>query len=140
VTLLKPQLPRGSTPVPSRFSLPYWEGCALGELRIIRCQDCGQAIVDAPRICWRCHGRDLRWEVATGGATLYSWTIVWRPQTPDFEVPYAVAIVTLDESVELVSSVVGCEPGDLVEGMTLTVEFHPISTEMKLPYFRPARS
>jgi uncharacterized OB-fold protein len=51
-----------------------------------------------------------------------------------------VAIVTLDESVELVSSVVGCEPGDLVEGMTLTVEFHPVSTEMKLPYFRPARS
>jgi hypothetical protein len=123
--------------VPSLFSAPYWEGCAVGELRLARCYACGQAIADAPRVCWSCHSRDLHWEVSTGRGRLYSWTIVWRPQTPQFEVPYAVAIVTLDEGVQLVGSVVGCEPDDLVEGMELSVEFHPTGNSMMLPYFRP---
>ncbi len=124
-------------PVPSLFSAPYWKGCAEGELRFVRCHDCGQAIADAPRVCWRCQRRDLRWEASAGRGTLYSWTIVWRPQTPEFEVPYSVAIITLDEGVDVVASVVGCEPEDLVEGMELVVEFHPISDEVALPYFRP---
>jgi uncharacterized OB-fold protein len=137
VTILRPQPMGVPAPVPSLFSAPYWDGCAVGELRFARCHHCGQAVADAPRICWRCHHRELRWEVSAGRGRLYSWTIVWRPQTPEFEVPYAVAVVTLDEGVEVVSSVVGCEPGDLVEGMALDVEFHPISETLMLPYFRP---
>jgi hypothetical protein len=95
------------------------------------------AIADAARICWRCHSRNLRWEPSRGRGRLYSWTIVWRPQTPVFVVPYSVAIVHLDEDIFVVSSVVGCRPEDLAERMELAVEFHPISDEMKLPYFRP---
>ncbi len=121
--------------MPSHFSLPYWEGCGRGELCIIRCHDCGQAIVDAPRICWRCHSRDLRWEVATGGATLSSWTIVWRPQTPDFEVPYAVAILTLDEGVEFVSSVVGCERATSSRGWLSPSSFTPSVPKSSSPAF-----
>jgi uncharacterized OB-fold protein len=139
VTVLRPQPAGIPAPVPSKFSAPYWEGCALGELRFVRCHDCGQPIADAPRICWRCHSRDLRWEVSSGHGSLYSWTVVWRPQTPEFEVPYAVAIVHLDEGVSLVSSIVGCAPEDLTENMELNVEFHPSNDQMMLPYFRPAQ-
>jgi uncharacterized OB-fold protein len=89
------------------------------------------------RLCWRCHSRELIWEVSTGRGRLYSWTIVWRPQTPEFEVPYAVAIVDLVEGCQLISGIVGCAPEDLVVGMELAVEFHPNSDHLRLPYFRP---
>jgi len=96
-------------------------------------------IADAAHICWHCHGRDLAWEVSTGRGQLSSWTVVWRPQTPEFHVPYSVAIVRLEEGFEIVSSVVGCEPEELTGGMELAVEFHPASSEIVLPYFRPSR-
>jgi uncharacterized OB-fold protein len=137
VTVLGPQPPGIPAPVPSRFSAPYWEGCTHGKLLYLRCANCHLAIADAARICWRCHSQDLRWEPSRGRGRLYSWTIVWRPQTPVFEVPYAVAIVQLDEGIFVVSSIVGCTPEALTEGMEVTVEFHPISDSQKLPYFRP---
>lgn len=137
MTLLRPQPPGTPVPVPSRFSAPYWEGCARDELRFLRCSQCHLAIADAARICWRCHSRELRWEQSQGRGRLYSWTIVWRPQTPVFEVPYAVAIVELDEGIFVVSSVIGCRPDELIEGLEVGVEFHPISDNQKLPYFRP---
>jgi uncharacterized protein len=137
VSMLQPQPPSTRTPRPTHFSAPYWEGCAVGELRFRRCRSCGQAIADAPRLCWRCHSRDLAWEVSAGRGRLYSWSVVWRPQTPEFHVPYAVAVVALDEGVHLVSAVIGCEPADLAEGLELMVEFHPSAEGMQLPYFRP---
>jgi uncharacterized OB-fold protein len=137
MTLLRPQPPGTPAPVPSRFSAPYWEGCEQEELRYLRCSNCHLAIADAARICWRCHSRELRWELGGGRGRLYSWTIVWRPQTPVFEVPYVVAIVELDEGIFVVSSVIGCALEDLAEGMEVTVEFHSINDTQKLPYFRP---
>jgi hypothetical protein len=137
MTVLLPHVPGTPAPVPSLFSAPYWEGCARDELRFLRCANCHLAIADAARICWRCHSRELGWEESQGRGRLYSWTIVWRPQTPIFAVPYSVAIVELDEGIFVVSSIIGCAPEDLAEGMELAVEFHPISDALKLPYFRP---
>jgi hypothetical protein len=74
---------------------------------------------------------------SSGQGTLYSWTVVWRPQRPSFTVPYAPAIVTLDEGFRMVSSIVGCEPEALRADMPVAVEFHPASEEISLPYFRP---
>ena len=64
--------------------------------------------------------------------------MVWRPQHPAFTIPYIPAIVRLDEGFNLVSSIVGCEPGEITPGMRLAVTFHPASDDMVLPYFRPA--
>jgi hypothetical protein len=52
-------------------------------------------------------------------------------------VPYAPAIVSMDEGWWHIAAVVGCEPGDLAEGMRLAVEFHPASDGITLPYYRP---
>jgi len=137
MNVLRPQPPGTPAPVPSPFSAPFWEGCRHEELRFLRCSQCHLAIADAARICSRCHSRDLRWEQSQGRGRLYSWTIVWRPQTPMFTVPYAVAIIELDEGIFAVSAIIGCTPDDLYEGLPLMVEFHPVNEEQKLPYFRP---
>ena len=72
-----------------------------------------------------------------GRAALYSWTVVWRPPNRSFRVPYAPAVVRLEEGVWMMSAVIGCEPDALHEGMRLAVEFHPASPEITLPYFAP---
>jgi hypothetical protein len=65
--------------------------------------------------------------------------VVWRPQTPAFEVPYAPCIVRLDDGYDLLSALVGIDHEQIVENLRVMVEFHPISPEITLPFFRPAR-
>lgn len=138
MTVLTPQVDGVTLPVPSDLSRPYWEGTRTGELRFQRCTVCG-AIPPLPTpLCFRCRTATLRWEASAGTGRLYSWTVVWRPQHPAFSVPYAPAIVELDEGHRMVSAVVGCEPEQLTEGMALAVEFHAASEEITLPFFSPA--
>jgi hypothetical protein len=77
------------------------------------------------------------WAPSTGRGALYSWTVVWRPQHPTFVVPYAPAVVEVDEGWFHIGAVIGCEPEELRAGMPVAVEFHPVSDDVVLPYWRP---
>jgi uncharacterized protein len=135
--MLEPQPVGIPVPNPSPASQPYWEGCARGELLYQRCDGCATIALRPGTVCGHCLSRSLSWAASSGKGSLYSWTVVWRPQRPSFTVPYAPAIVTLDEGFRMVSSIVGCEAEDLAADMPLDVEFHPASDEIFLPYFRP---
>jgi hypothetical protein len=121
-------------------SQAYWEGCRGGELLYQRCSDCGYRGLRAFTVCAQCHAPSPIWERSAGLGSLYSWSVVWRPPDPSFHVPYAPAVVHLDEDVFVISAVVGCEPEALHDGMRLQVEFHPASDEITLPYFAPERT
>ena len=69
------------------------------------------------------------WERSAGRGRLYSWTVVWRPQHPSFRVPYAPAIVDVDEGFRLMTAIVGCDHEDLRADMPVEVEFHPASDD-----------
>ena len=136
--MLEPQ-PKGiPAPNPSPLSQPYWDACARHELTYLRCDTCGTVAPIPALVCGECLGRSLTWARSSGRGTLYSWTVVWRPQHPTFTVPYAPAIVEMEEGWFHIGAVVGCEPEDLVPGMALAVEFHPASDTITLPYFRPS--
>jgi uncharacterized OB-fold protein len=124
-------------PRPTLESEPYWTGCREGELRFRRCAACGHAVFEPRPLCPRCHTTELPWEVSAGTGEVYSWSVVWRPQTPAFAVPYAPAIVRLDEGFDMVSAIVGCEPGDIHDGQPVRVEFHPVDDVITLPFFTP---
>jgi uncharacterized protein len=137
VTSLQPQEPDIPTGTVSPAAQPYWDGCARGELRYQRCAGCGQVNLRPAWRCTQCGGGRLSWEMSKGRGRLYSWTVVWRPQHPAFRVPYAPAVVALDEGFHVVSALVGCEPGDLHADQVVEVEFHRANAEIVLPYFRP---
>ncbi len=89
-------------------------------------------------VCASCHKAALGWESSGGRGSLYSWTVVWRPPHPSLVVPYAPAVIALDEGWWFLSAVVGCAPTDLREGMALEVGLHPASESgLVLPYFHP---
>ena len=98
VSELVPQPATIPPPTPSAHSKPYWDGTRIGELRYQRCEACATPLFDPAVICRKCGSRALRWERSAGLGTVYSWTVVWRPQQPAFVVPYAPAIVADKEA------------------------------------------
>lgn len=135
--MLQPQKPGIPLPVPSAISQPFWEGCRAGELRYQRCRDCRAIVMNPAPACSGCFSSDLVWEASAGRGQIYSYTVVWRPQTPAFEVPYAPAIVELDEGFALMSAMVGCEVEELAVGMAVQAVFVEMSPEITLVYFEP---
>ncbi|WP_417620283.1 Zn-ribbon domain-containing OB-fold protein [Parasphingorhabdus sp.] len=137
MTILLPQTGEIPKPQPSMLSRPYWEGCVRGELLIQRCASCDRSMPAPAPVCRWCLTPTLVWKASAGEGVVYSYSIVWRPQTPAFVTPYVPAIVELREGVQILSNIIGCEPDDVHVGMAVAVEFHPIGDGAVLPYFRP---
>jgi uncharacterized OB-fold protein len=137
MTLLEPHPEGIPLPRPTVMSQAYWDGCAAGRLMFQRCTQCGRAIFNPAPICRWCTSSALQWETSKGAGSVYSWSVVWRPQTPAFEVPYVPAIIDVDEGYQMIANVIGCEPTDIFARMRVAVEFHPIGGNIWLPYFRP---
>jgi hypothetical protein len=134
--LLVPQPPEIPAPWPSPVSEAYWEAARQGQLWFQRCTECGEAGFDPAAACRRCGG-GLDWQRSAGLGTVSSYTVVWRPQQPAFVVPYAPAIIDLDEGYQMLANLIGCTVDDLAVGARVAVEFHPVSDGFVLPYFRP---
>ncbi len=139
MTTLRPHPVGIPTPVPSTVSQPFWDGCRRGELLFQRCER-GHVVFNPAARCRLCLSDHLSWEQSKGTGSVYSWSIVWRPQTPAFRVPYAAAIVTLDEGFQMIANIIGCEPEQIHADLRVHVEFHPVGDNVFLPYFRPETS
>ena len=127
VTLLQPQTGAIPTPHPTAVSQPYWDGAARGELLFQRCGACNGITPHAGAAVRALHvAATSRGSRARARARVYTWTTVWRPQTPEFTVPYAAVIVDMDEGWHMLSNVVGCEHDAAEVGMRVEVEFHPL--------------
>ena len=137
MTVLEPRVDGIPVPSPSPEAAPYWEGTRSGELRYQRCTVCRAANFGPGLRCRSCQSGALEWRRSAGEGAVYSWTVVWRPQTPAFDVPYAPAIVRLDEGYDMVAALVGLGPDAITAGMRVRVEFHRVDDTITLPFFGP---
>ena len=137
MTTLEPQNGTIPLPQPTMVSRPFWDGCQRGELLFQRCDACGGATWSPALMCCHCFSTDLRWEQSKGEGEVYSWTVVWRPQTPQFTVPYAAVIMRMDEGYDFLSNMIECEPDAIEVGMRAKVAFHKLTDDITLPYFVP---
>ena len=132
--------PQKATPTPTPDTEPYWEGTLRGELRLQRCSACSKAFFYPRSACPSCSSGDVVWFVASGRGRLHTYVISHRA-APGFEeqVPYAIAVVELDEGPRMLSNIVGVEntPEALELDMALAVDFEPRGDQM-VPVFRPA--
>lgn len=120
----------------------FWRGGADGQLRISRCGDCGTWIHPTSPICPSCYGRSIAPDVASGKATVFTFTINQQPWIPSFDPPYVVAIVALPEQdgLRLTTNVTNVEPDDVFIGMPVRVVFEHRDEdgyEVWLPLFEP---
>ncbi|MEK7714977.1 MAG: OB-fold domain-containing protein, partial [candidate division NC10 bacterium] len=86
-------------PVPTAETRHYWTACREGVLSYQYCLACRRPQFYPRTLCVGCGGGSLEWRASRGLGTVHAVTVVHRPPTAAFraEVPYAIALVDLDE-------------------------------------------
>ncbi len=125
-------------PTPSKLSKPFWDATAKHELVLQRCSIDGHYEWTPQWACSKCLNESLEWVAVSGLGTIYSYSVVQRPQGPEFEVPYVVAIVELDEGPRMLTLLVDIGPEDVRIGMPVEVSFEDAG-ELALYRFGPVR-
>lgn len=119
---------------------PYWDGTAAGELRYQWCRDCRRPQFYPRVACAGCGGRALDWRRSAGRGIVHAVTVVHRAPSPAFrgDVPYAIALVDLDEGFRMLANVVDTDPAAVAIGTRVRLVFEQRG-EVALPQFTPER-
>jgi hypothetical protein len=135
-------MPDRPLPRPTPETQEFWNGAKRHELRIQRCNACGRAYFFPRPFCPNCGSDDVAWFTASGKARLYSYVISHRPGPGfrDADVPYAIAVVELEEGPRMMTNIVGAEPTpeNLPIDMPLQVTWEQQTDEITLPLFKPS--
>jgi uncharacterized OB-fold protein len=126
-------------PLLSDENRAFWTGGRDGELRIVRCHDCGYYIHPPSPRCPRCVSENVAPRPVSGRGRVYTYTINRRAWSPGLEVPYVIAIVQLDEQpdLRLMTNIVGCPPDEVAIDMPVQVDFRA-QGDAFVPVFRLA--
>lgn len=120
-------------PQPNPETQPYWDATTAGRLVIRRCGSCSKLHHYPRAVCPFCFADATEWQTASGRGTIYAYSIMRRA-----EVPYAIAYVTLDEDVTMLTNIVDCDFDGLHIGQPVRVVFKPTAGGPPLPMFTPA--
>jgi uncharacterized OB-fold protein len=113
-------------------NVQYWEAAARGELLVKWCGACQQYHYYPREICPHCGSSDTRWRVGSGKGVIYSFSVMRRANPP-----YAIAYVTLDEGVTMLTNIVDCDLDSLGIGQVVQVKFRRIDDGREAPMFTP---
>ena len=112
---------------------PFWDAATAGKLMIKRCTACGESHFYPRAMCPFCGSDKTEWKEASGRGTVYSYSALRRAP-----VPYAIAYVTLDEGVSMMTNIVDCDLDTIRIGQPVRVVFKPTDGGPPVPMFTPA--
>ncbi|TDB95473.1 Zn-ribbon domain-containing OB-fold protein [Actinomadura sp. 7K534] len=127
-------------PAPAPEAAPYWDGLRAGRLLMQRCASCERLQFYPRSICRHCLGTDLGWAEMAGTGRIYSFTVIHRAPFEAFkaDVPYAYAVVELDEGPRVVATIETDDLDALAIDQPVTAVFDAVTDEVTLLRFRPA--
>lgn len=127
-------------PPVSDAARPFWDATRERRLLLQWCRACDAPVHYPREACPRCLGDALDWREASGRGEVYAVSVMHRPGHPGLRdrVPYAVALVDLEEGARLMTNVVGCPPDAVRPGLAVRVTWEPLSDGRALPLFEPA--
>ena len=127
-------------PVPTAESAPYWQAALEGQLKIQYCAACARHQFYPRRFCTQCLSDQIEWVQASGRGRIYTYTVCHVAAHPAFEarVPYAIAMVELDEGPRMLAGLVDTDLDRLAVGAPVQVCFERINDDIALPMFRLA--
>ncbi len=93
----------------------FWTGGENGQLLITCCCSCNEAIHPPELVCPKCLSRDVAARPASGTGKIYSYTINYQQWLPDMQVPFALAVVDVDDmpGVRITCEVIDSVPDDV---------------------------
>lgn len=119
--------------------LPWWEAAAEHRLVAQRCTACGATRIPPAPICASCRSEEHDWLELPGTGEVYSFTTIHRPIAADQELPFVIAVISLDDSggLRLMSNIVGVSPDVIDIGMKVEVVWENMSADLAVPRFEP---
>jgi uncharacterized OB-fold protein len=125
-------------PMVNRDSQFFWDGTAVGELRIPKCNACGALRFPPGPACQSCDACDRGWEVAAGTGAVFSYVVHRHPPVPGKDLPIVIALIDLDEGVRMVGELVDVTDDEVRIGMRVRVDFDRVDDDLTLPVWRKA--
>lgn len=118
---------------------PFWDAAKEHRLVTPKCVDCGTFRLPPTPYCPECQSTAVDWIELSGRAVVYSFAVVHGfPGYPDVTLVPVVLDLPDAPGARLVSNLIDIDPADVEIGMSVTVDFHPITEGWMLPVFRAA--
>lgn len=111
----------------------FWARAKEGKLATRACMSCGKLHWYPRALCPFCMG-DTEWRDLSGRGKIYSVSVTRRAGP----IPYAIAYVTLEEGITVLTNIVGCDLDTLKIGQPVAVTFKPAEDGSMVPMFTPA--
>ena len=121
--LVRPQM--------NRDTQYFWDGTAVGELRIQKCNACGELRHPPGPMCPSCHAHDRGYVVAAGTGTVFSFLVHHAPYLPGKELPATLALIELTEGLRMIGEVQGRRE-EIAVGSPVQVVFEKIDDSLTL--------
>ena len=125
-------------PVATDLTRPFWLAAKEGKLVIQHCTSCKTNQFFPRPFCLQCMSSEIEWIQSNGTGTIYTFTINRRGSNPymNARVPYAVAMIELDEGVRLMANIVDSALEQIEIGCRVCVTFEALTEHISLPQFR----
>ena len=124
---------------PAALDRAFFEAAARGELLYQRCPACDHRQFYPRLLCTACGG-EVGWATASGRGVVHTFTIVRQHGQKPFqgELPYAVAVVELEEGVRMLGTVTGCAVESVRIGLPVDAYAVECGEGLAVPFWRPA--
>ena len=120
-------------PQPNPETQAFWGAAAAGKLVIGKCTACGQVQYSPRAVCPYCLSDKTELQQASGRGTVYTYSVMRRAS-----IPYAIAYVTLEEGVSMMTNIVDCDLDQIRIGQAVRLVFKPSDGGPPVPMFTPA--
>lgn len=127
---------RGLATTPSVLTAEFWEAAADHRFVVPRCNRTGSFFFPPERCVPGTDSTDWSFVESSGTGTVATYSVVHRPPSGDFEVPYVLAVVALDEGWTYLTNIIGCAPEAVRVGTPVRVAFLDVEGGA-LPVFEP---
>jgi uncharacterized OB-fold protein len=123
-----------TTPLPDPadpLTGPHWAAARDQRLAVQRCTSCGALRWQPAAICPECLTTGGEWTDLAGTGTVWSYTVYHRAMNPAFadRVPYAVAMIELDEGIRMIGMLTGT---DIAIGDPVRAVYDPVTDDVTL--------
>jgi uncharacterized OB-fold protein len=125
-------------PMVNRDSQFFWDGTAVGELRIPKCNACGALRFPPGPACESCDAYVRGWEVAAVTGVVLCFVVHRDPPVHGKDLPIVIALIDLDEGVRMVGELVDVTDDEVRIGMRVRVDFDRVDDDLTLPVWRKA--
>jgi hypothetical protein len=123
-----------TAPVPNAENQRFFDAAAQGKLLYKKCRACGEPHFFPRALCPFCFSSDTEWVEASGRGSIYTYSVSRRVGPT----PFAIAFVTLEEGVSMMTNIVDCDLDSIRIGQSVRVVFKPTEGGPPVPMFAPA--